>query len=172
MERKEKKYIKSLLHPSVYTLPLTKISHTNLLPKYDYSHIQNYSPFLSRVTKDKSIKQTSHQCWKSQHLHPHHHHRRRNHHQPRMPQEEERETPQNHQGELAVQQYGRHGCSPDTTQYRVYQGEYPCVEVEEAEVDGAEGVGGVAVCNWGYLKRNCAKLRFTVAASMAHINEK
>ena len=47
VERKEKKYIKSSLHPSNSTLPLTKIS---------YSHIQNYSPILSRVTKGKSIK--------------------------------------------------------------------------------------------------------------------
>ena len=28
----------------------------NTPPKNDYSHIQNYSPFLSRVTKGKSVK--------------------------------------------------------------------------------------------------------------------
>ena len=35
----------------ISTLPLTKWSYTNYPPKNDYSHIQNYSPFLSRVTK-------------------------------------------------------------------------------------------------------------------------
>ena len=56
IEMKEKKYIKSLLHPSMCTLPLTKISYSNSPPNYDYSHNQNYSPFLSRVTKGKSVK--------------------------------------------------------------------------------------------------------------------
>ena len=36
------------------TLPLRKMS--NSPPKNDYSHIQNYSPFLSRVIKGKSVK--------------------------------------------------------------------------------------------------------------------
>ena len=48
----------------------------------------------------------------------------------------------------------------------------PLVEEEGADMDGAKGVGGVAVYNWICLKRSCAKLRFTVVASMAHINEK
>ena len=33
--------------PQISTLPLTKWSYTNSPPKYDYSHIQNYFPFLS-----------------------------------------------------------------------------------------------------------------------------
>ena len=53
---KRKRYIKSSLHPSISTLPLTKISYTNPPLKYDYSHIQNYFPFLSRVTKGKIVK--------------------------------------------------------------------------------------------------------------------
>ena len=56
IERKEKKYIKSLLHPSMYTFPLTKISYTNPPSNYDYSFNQNYAPFLSRVTKGKRVK--------------------------------------------------------------------------------------------------------------------
>ena len=35
----------------ISTFPLTKWSYTNYPLKNDYSHIQNYSPFLSRVTK-------------------------------------------------------------------------------------------------------------------------
>ena len=48
-ERKEKKYIKTSLHPSkcIHTLPLTKISYTNSPPKYKTTLIQNYFPFLS-----------------------------------------------------------------------------------------------------------------------------
>ena len=42
--------------PQVSTLPLTKWSYTNSPPKNDYPHIQNYFPFLSRMTKDKSVK--------------------------------------------------------------------------------------------------------------------
>ena len=54
--RKEK--INNILTTSLIltTLPLTKWSYTNSLPKNDYFHIQNYSPFLSRVTKGKSVK--------------------------------------------------------------------------------------------------------------------
>ena len=48
----------------------------------------------------------------------------------------------------------------------------PPTEDEEVEVDGAVEVGGAAVCVWGYLSLNCAMLRRTVAASMAHIYEK
>ena len=49
-ERKEK----IQLHPSTKTtLPLTTMS--NSPPKNDYSHIQNYSPFLSRVTKGRVL---------------------------------------------------------------------------------------------------------------------
>ena len=45
LRKKEKKrYIISSLHPS---------KRNNTLPKSDYSHIQNYSPFLSRVTKGR-----------------------------------------------------------------------------------------------------------------------
>ena len=57
-ERKEKKrYIISSLHPSKEkdnNTPLsTMIPKSNSPPKNDYSHIQNYSPFLSRVTKGR-----------------------------------------------------------------------------------------------------------------------
>ena len=48
----------------------------------------------------------------------------------------------------------------------------PAVEEEGVEVDGAVEYGGASVYIWGYLERSCAKLRLTVAASMAHINEK
>ena len=44
------------------------------------------------------------------------------------------------------------------------------VEEEGADMDGAEGVRGVAVTNC--LNRNCASLCLTVAWSMAHITEK
>ena len=37
------------------TLPLTKWSYINSPPKNNY-HIQNYFPFLSLVTKGKSVK--------------------------------------------------------------------------------------------------------------------
>ena len=51
----KKRYKTSSLHPSIKTtLPLTKMS--NSLFKNDYSHIQNYSPFLSRRTRGKSVK--------------------------------------------------------------------------------------------------------------------
>ena len=32
------------------------MSYTKSPPKNEYSHIQNYFPFLSQVTKDKSVK--------------------------------------------------------------------------------------------------------------------
>ena len=53
-ERKEK--IHNILTTSLKknnTLSNTMIPKTNSPPKSDYSHIQNYSPFLSRVTKGK-----------------------------------------------------------------------------------------------------------------------
>ena len=43
----------------------------------------------------------------------------------------------------------------------------PPVEVKGVKVDGAERVGGAAVPN--YLERNCASLRLTIMALMAHI---
>ena len=46
----------------------------------------------------------------------------------------------------------------------------PFTEVEGAEVDGVEGVGGAAVLN--RLDQNCASLRLIVAASIAHITLK
>ena len=57
-ERKEKKrYIISSLHPSKEkdnnTSPNTMNPKTNSPPKSDYSHIQNYPPFLSRVKKGR-----------------------------------------------------------------------------------------------------------------------
>ena len=56
-KKEKKRYIKSSLHPSrISTLPLTKMSYTNSPPKNDYFLIQNYSPFLSQVTKGKSVK--------------------------------------------------------------------------------------------------------------------
>ena len=56
LNKKEKKrYKASSLHPLIKTtFPLTKMP--NSPPKNDYSHIQNYSPFLSRMTKGKSVK--------------------------------------------------------------------------------------------------------------------
>ena len=36
--------------------PPSKMSYTNSPPKSDYSHIQNYFPFLSRVIKGKNVK--------------------------------------------------------------------------------------------------------------------
>ena len=55
VERKEKDTYKPHYIPQ-YQLSLTKISYTNPPSKYDYSHIQNYSSFLSRVTEGKYIK--------------------------------------------------------------------------------------------------------------------
>ena len=54
--RKEK--IHNILTTSLIstTLPLTKWSYTNSPPKNNYSHIQNYFPFLSRMTMGKSVK--------------------------------------------------------------------------------------------------------------------
>ena len=46
----------------------------------------------------------------------------------------------------------------------------PFTEVEGAEVDGVEGVGGAAVPN--RLDQNCASLHLIVAASIAHITLK
>ena len=46
----------------------------------------------------------------------------------------------------------------------------PPIEEKGVELDGAEEVGGVA--NLDCLDLNCAFLRLTVAASMAHIKEK
>ena len=59
-ERKEKKYMISSLHPSkkittLNTPPNIMIPKTNFPLKSDYSHIQNYSPFLSRVTKGRVL---------------------------------------------------------------------------------------------------------------------
>ena len=48
----------------------------------------------------------------------------------------------------------------------------PPAREEGTEMDGAVEAGGVAVYVWGYLKRSCARLYLTVAASMAHIYEK
>ena len=69
LEYREKKKIHKILTTSlkIWTLPLTKIFYINPPPmsmttliskttEYDYSYIQNYSPFLSRVTKGKYIK--------------------------------------------------------------------------------------------------------------------
>ena len=44
------------------------------------------------------------------------------------------------------------------------------VEEEGAKVDGVKGVGGATDPN--HLERNCALLRLTVAATMAHITWK
>ena len=56
-KKEKKKYIISSLHPSKEkhnnTPPNTMIPKTNSPPKSDYSHIQNYFPFLSWVTKGK-----------------------------------------------------------------------------------------------------------------------
>ena len=43
----------SLKRKNNNTPPNTMIPKTNFPPKSDYSYIQNYSPFLSRVTKGK-----------------------------------------------------------------------------------------------------------------------
>ena len=51
IERKEKKYIKASLHPSMCILPLTKISYANPPPNYDYSHNPKLLPLF--VTSDK-----------------------------------------------------------------------------------------------------------------------
>ena len=57
---KEKKKIHNILTTSlkkiITTLPLTKWSYINSRSKYEYFYIQNYFPFLSRVTKGKSVK--------------------------------------------------------------------------------------------------------------------
>ena len=45
----------------------------------------------------------------------------------------------------------------------------PPIEDEGAEVDGAVEARGAAISVWGYLGFNCAALRRTLAASMAHI---
>ena len=89
-KKENKRYKASSLHPSIKTiLPLTKMF--NSPSKNDYFHIQNYFPFLSRMTKGKSVKQTSH--WQSQHLHHHHpkHHRHHYHHHPHPQNQKPRE---------------------------------------------------------------------------------
>ena len=48
----------------------------------------------------------------------------------------------------------------------------PPAKDEGAEVDEAVEVKGVAVSVQGYLKRSCAILCLTIAASMAHMNVK
>ena len=56
--KEEKKRYNNILITSLIstTLLLTKWSYTNSPPNNGYSHIQNYFPFLSRMTKDKSVK--------------------------------------------------------------------------------------------------------------------
>ena len=55
--KETKRYIISSLHPSALNnTPPNQMTYTNSPPKNDYSHIQNYSPFLSQVTKGKSVK--------------------------------------------------------------------------------------------------------------------
>ena len=56
IERKEK--IHDILITSLknITTPSNKMSYTNSPPKNDYSYILNNFPFLSRVTKGKSVK--------------------------------------------------------------------------------------------------------------------
>ena len=58
--KKENKKIHDILTTSpkkrittLNTPPNIMIPKTNSPPKSDYSHIQNYSPFLSRVTKGR-----------------------------------------------------------------------------------------------------------------------
>ena len=55
---REKKKIQVILTTSFKNIntPPSKMSYTNSPPKSDYSHIQNYFPFLSRVTKGKNVK--------------------------------------------------------------------------------------------------------------------
>ena len=48
----------------------------------------------------------------------------------------------------------------------------PHAEEEEAEVDGAEEAGGVAVSVSGYLGQSWALLYLMIVASMAHMKEK
>ena len=54
-ERKEKIHyiLTTSLKDNNNTPPNTMIPKTNSPPKSDYSHIQNYSPFLYRVTKGR-----------------------------------------------------------------------------------------------------------------------
>ena len=54
-ERKEKIHniLTTSLNKNNNTPPNTMIPKTNSPPKSDYSHIQNYYPFLSRVTKSR-----------------------------------------------------------------------------------------------------------------------
>ena len=55
-KRKKRKVHKILTTSlkNIQTLPLTKISYANSPPKYKTTLFQNYFPFLSRMTKDKS----------------------------------------------------------------------------------------------------------------------
>ena len=56
IKKEKKKYMISSQHPSKNnnnTPPNKMIPKTNSSPKSDYSHIQNYSPFLSWVTKGR-----------------------------------------------------------------------------------------------------------------------
>ena len=59
-------------------------------------------------------------------------------------------------------------CSCAMTASRVT----PPAEEENADVEGAEEVGGAVVCVWGHRGLSCASLRRTVVASMAPITEK
>ena len=58
IKNREKKKINVILTTSLKNIntPPNKMSYTNSPPKNDHSHIQNYFPFLSRVTKGKSVK--------------------------------------------------------------------------------------------------------------------
>ena len=56
IKKEKKRYMISLLHASKNnnnTPPNKMISKTNSPPKSDYSHIQDYSPFLSRMTNGR-----------------------------------------------------------------------------------------------------------------------
>ena len=194
LKKKEKKrYIASWLHPSIITtLPLTKMS--NSPPKNDYSRIQNYSPFLSRIIKGKSVKQTSHR--QSQHLHHHHpkHHRHHYHYQPhpqnQKPQEEVVKGQPQEQIDLGrlpfsyaanmdihlIQLYGK--CIEASIHVRKLRHDVSQRHIARRRRRSGCGSsrmrwsrtgGSVESCCHDL---NCTSLHFTVAASMAHMKVK
>ena len=55
-KRKDTKILTTSLNKKNNTPINTMNQKTNSPLKSDYSHIQNYSPFLSRMTKGKSVK--------------------------------------------------------------------------------------------------------------------
>ena len=172
--KKRNKYTKSSLHPSIYTLPLTKISYTNppltmttLITKithpfcHEWQRVRVSSRHLVRAGRAsvsiliiiivvRVIGVLG--CLKCLG-------RRRG----RLHKATKASLPSSNMANMSVSRQASMCWSCAMIASKVT----PPVEVEEVEVDGAKRVGGAAKLD--HLEWNYASLRLTIAASMAHI---